>query len=37
MKIILMDRNLVRIFFGNNFFDPNSGEHPWKQLFFGVH
>ena len=23
MKIILVDPNLVRTFFGNNFFDPN--------------
>ena len=30
MKIILVDRNLVRTFFGNNFFDPNDGGHPWK-------
>ena len=25
MKIILVDPNLVRTFFGNNFFDPNYG------------
>ena len=30
MKIILVDPNLVRTFFGNNFFDPNHGAHPWK-------
>ena len=30
MKIILVDPNLVRTFFGNNFFDPNYGAHPWK-------
>ena len=35
MKIILMDPNLVRGFFGNNFFDHNYGAHPWKQLIFG--
>ena len=28
MKIILVDPNLVRTFFGNNFFDPNYGAHP---------
>ena len=27
MKIILVDPNLVRTFFGNNFFDPNYGTH----------
>ena len=30
MKIILVDPNLVRTFFGINFFDPNYGAHPWK-------
>ena len=30
MKIILVDPNLVRTFFGNIFFDPNYGAHPWK-------
>ena len=28
MKIILVDPNLVRTFFGINFFDPNYGAHP---------
>ena len=28
MKIILVDSNLVRTFFGNNFFDPSYGAHP---------
>ena len=28
MKIILADPNLVRTFFGNNFFDHNYGAHP---------
>ena len=28
MKIILMDPNLVRTFFGNNFFYPYYGAHP---------
>ena len=37
MKIILVDRNLVRTFFRNYFFDPNYGEHPWKSLLFDVH
>ena len=37
MKIILVDRNLVRTFFRNNFFDTNYGAHPWKPLFFDVH
>ena len=37
MKIILVDRNLVRTFFRNNVFDPNYGAHPWKPLFFDVH
>ena len=36
MKIILVDPNLVRTFFGNNFFDPNYGAQRWKQLFFGA-
>ena len=36
MKIILVEPNLVRTFFGNQFFDPNYGAHPWKQLFFGA-
>ena len=30
MKIILVDPNLVRTLFGNNFFDPNYGAHPGK-------
>ena len=30
MKILLVDPNLVRSFFGNNFFDPNFGAHSWK-------
>ena len=30
MKIILVDPNLVRTFFGNNFIDSNYGPHPWK-------
>ena len=30
MKIILLDPNLVRTFFGNDFFDPNYGAGPWK-------
>ena len=36
MKIILVDPNLVRTFFGNIyiFFDSNCGAHPLKQLFF---
>ena len=25
----LVDPNLMRTFFGNNFFDPNYGAHPW--------
>ena len=37
MKIILVDTNLERTFFGNNFFDHNYGEHTWKWLFFGAH
>ena len=37
MKAILVGPNLVRTFFGNNFFDPNYGAHSWKQLFFGAH
>ena len=36
MKTILVDPNSVRTIFGNNFFDPNYGAHPWKQ-FFGAH
>ena len=28
MKTILVDPNLVRNFFGNNFFRPNYGAHP---------
>ena len=32
MKIILVDPNLVRTFFGNNFFDPDYGGHPWKYI-----
>ena len=31
MKIILVDPNLVRSFFGNNFFDPNYSAHPCSQ------
>ena len=27
MKIIFVDPDLVRTFFGNNFFDPNYGAH----------
>ena len=27
IKIILVDLNLVRTFFGNNFFNPNYGAH----------
>ena len=30
MKIILVDPNLMHTYFGNNFFDPNYGAHPWK-------
>ena len=30
MKTILVDPNLVRTFFGNNFLDPNYGAHPWQ-------
>ena len=30
MKIILVDPNLVRTTFGNNFFGPNYGVHPLK-------
>ena len=30
MKLILVDPNLVRTFFGNIFFDSNYGAHPWK-------
>ena len=30
MKIILVDPNLARTFFGNNFFDPNYGAQPWE-------
>ena len=37
MEIILVDPNLVCAFFGNSFFDPNYGAHPWKYLFFGAH
>ena len=36
MKLILVDPNLVRTFYGNNFFDPNYGAHLWKWLFFGA-
>ena len=28
IKIILVDSNLERTFFGNNLFDPNYGAHP---------
>ena len=28
IKIILVDPNLVRTFFGNHVFDPNYGAHP---------
>ena len=27
---IFVDPNLVHNLSGNNFFDPNSGAHPWK-------
>ena len=37
MKIFLVDSNLVRTFFGDNFFDPNYSAYPWKKLFFGAH
>ena len=30
MKVILVDPNLVHTSFGNNFFYPNDGAHPWK-------
>ena len=30
MKLILVDSNLVRTFFGKRFFDPNYGAHIWK-------
>ena len=30
MKIILVEPNLAHTFFGNNFFVPNYGAHPWK-------
>ena len=30
MKIILVEPNLVRNFFGKIFFDPNYGAHTWK-------
>ena len=30
MKKILVYPNLVRTFFGKNFFDPNYDAHPWK-------
>ena len=30
MKLILVDPNLVRTFFGNIFFDTNYGGQPWK-------
>ena len=30
MEINLVDTNLVRTFFGNNFFDPNYGASHWK-------
>ena len=30
LLIILVDPNLVHTLFGNNFFDPNYGAHPWK-------
>ena len=30
MTIILEDPNIVRLFFGNNFFDPSYGAHPGK-------
>ena len=35
MKIILVDPNLVRTFFGNNFFDPSYRKSPWKLFFKG--
>ena len=34
MKVNLVDPNLLRTFFGNNFFDPNYGE---QQLLFDAH
>ena len=30
MELALVDPNLVRIVYGNNFFDPNDGAHLWK-------
>ena len=36
MKITLVDHNLVRTIFGNDFLDPNYGAHHWKWLFFGA-
>ena len=33
MKIILVDPNLVRTFFGNNFFDPNYSAHACKYIY----
>ena len=36
MKIILVDPNLVRPFFRNNFFGSNYGAHPSKQLISGA-
>ena len=30
MKTILVEPNLVRTFFGNNFSYPNYGVHPYK-------
>ena len=30
MKIIFVGSNSVHTFFGNSFFDPNYGAHPWK-------
>ena len=41
MEIILVDPNLVRTFFGNNFFDPNLVRTFFGNIFFdpnyGVH
>ena len=33
MKIILVEPNLVRTFFGNQFFDPNYGAHHESNCF----
>ena len=34
MKKILVDPNLARTFFGNNFFDPNYSAHPLNIYIF---